>query len=200
MFTISQLIDAVEQISRLERRAGPMRLAVREGADPDKLHALNAKITQLRASLPAEEHSFMDTIRFVANYRINHDDKVLELQAIEKKIAAALEVAKTQSWKWANRKDGPKEPPEVTALRDRYAAIDAEIETMDENINPMLRLLKTQEAAEADMAAVAGWAARGFIDRPPACIEHDREVFQKEMMAGCERLRLPKVRSCIVVV
>ncbi len=200
MFTISQLIDTVEQISRLERRAGPMRVAVREGADPDKLHALGVKIAQLRDSLPTEEHSFMESIRMVADYRIRHDDKVLELQAIEKKIAAALEVAKTQSWKWANRKDGPKEPPEVTALRSKYEAVDAEIDTMDENIAPILRLLKAQEAAEADMAAVAGWAARGFIDRPPACIEHDREAFQKEMMAGCERLRLPKVRSCIVVV
>ncbi len=199
MMTITQIVDAVEQISRLDRRAVPLRQAVREGADPDKLHTLEAKITQLRATLP-EEHPYMGAIRMIAEHRIRHDDKVLELQAIEKKIAAALEAAKTQSWKWVNRKDGPKEPAEVIALREKFTAIDAEIETMDDDIGPMMRLLKAVETSDAEMAAVSGWAARGFVDRPPACIERDRAAFHKEMEAGCKRLALPKKRHCVVVV
>jgi hypothetical protein len=199
MFTITQLTDTVEQIMRMERRLPGLRTSVREGADPARLHTLELRVKELRSILPAT-CSFADAIRMVAEHRITHDDMVMEIQGLEKKIAEGLEGAKVNAWKFANRKDGPKEPAEVLAMRLKIAAMDTKLDTMDETIQPIVRILAAEEKAQAEAADVSAWTDRCFADPVPDCIIRMRAATQKEMEAGCERLRMPKIRNCIVVV
>jgi hypothetical protein len=199
MFTVNQLIDTVEQIMRMERRLPGIRTSVREGADPARLHTLEFRIKELRNVLP-ETYSFADGIRMVAEHRIAHDDIVMEIQGLEKKIAEGLEAFKTQAWKFAGRKDGVKEPVDVVAARVKIAALDARLDTMDEAIQPTMRLLAAEQKAQDEMVDVATWADRMYTDPVPACILAQRADEQKAMIAGCERLKMPKVRSCIMVI
>ncbi len=184
---------------RMDRRLPLLRTSVREGADPARLHTLELRVKELRDVLPAT-CSFADVIRMVAEHRIKHDDMVMEIQGLEKKITETLEGAKVNAWKYAGRKDGPKEPTEVTTMRTQIAAMDAKLDTMDEGIQPIVRLLAAEEKAQAEAADVDAWTDRCYADPVPDCIIRMRAATQKEMEAGCERLRMPKIRNCIVVV
>jgi hypothetical protein len=199
MFTVTQLTDTVEQLMRMERRLPALRASVREGADPARLHTMEFRIKELRDILP-ESYSFVDGIRMVAEHRIKHDDIVMEIQGLEKKIAEGLEAFKTQAWKYAGRKDGPKEPAEVVAARAQIAALDTKLDTMDEKIQPIMKLLAAEQKAQTEEADVVAWASRGYADPVPECIIRQRAAEHKEMEIGCERLKMPKIRNCIVVV
>ena len=199
MFTVNQLIETVEQIMRMERRLPAIRTSVREGADPARLHTLELRVKELRAVLP-ESYGYADGIRMVAEHRIKHDDIVMEIQGIEKKIAESLEAFKTQAWKYAGSKDGVKEPADVVVARAKIAELDAKLDAMDEKVQPIMKLLAAEQKAQDEMADMAAWADRMYADPVPACILAQRDAFQKEMEIGCKRLKMPKVRSCIVVV
>jgi hypothetical protein len=199
MFTITQLIETVEQIRRMESRLPLLRAAVREGGDPARLHTTEANLKQLRDILPAT-YAFPEAIQRAADHRIEHDNMVAQLLDIEKKITAAKDVAKTQAWKYTHRKDGPKEPAEVTALREQHAVIDAKIEAIDEAISPLMRVLAAEEKAQAEATETRMWAARGFMDPVPECILRMRAADAKELEAGCERLKMPKMRSYVFAV
>ncbi len=184
---------------RMERRLPLLHASVREGADPARLHTLELRVKELRAVLP-ENYSFADAIRMVAEHRIKHDDIVMEIQGLEKKIEESLEAFKVQAWKYANRKDGPKEPTEVVAARAQIAALDAKLDIIDDAIQPITRILAAEEKAQAEAADVADWISRCYADPVPACILTERALFAKDMAAGCERIKLPKIHNCIVVV
>jgi hypothetical protein len=198
MFTISQLIDTVEQIRRMERRLPALRAAVKEGADPGRLHSTEANIDQLKTVLPAV-YPFPEAILRAAEHRIEHDDLVAQLLDVEKKIAAAAEVAKSQAWKYSVRKEGPKESPEVVALKELHANIDAKIEAVDACAAPLMRILAEEERACAEAAQTREWAARGFADPVPACILREREGRIRDLeREGLHSLKMGR-GHCIVV-
>ncbi len=184
---------------RMERRLPGLRTSVREGADPARLHTLELRVKELHEVLPAT-CSFADSIRMVAEHRIKHDDMVMEIQGLEKKITETLEGAKVNAWKYAGRKDGPKEPAEVTMMRAQIATMDDRLDTMDEGVQPIMRILAAEEKAQAEVADVDAWTNRCFADPVPDCIIRMRAAEQNMLETGCERLRMPKIRNCIVVV
>lgn len=185
MFTITQLIETVEQISRMERK-------LPTATDP---HRIKASIQQLRDLLPAV-YPFPDAIRRAAEHRILHDDLVTLLVSTEEKLKKAEEISKLQAWKYSGRKEGPKESSEVVSLREDIRSIEGRIDRMDEAIAPLLRLLAQEEASIAVGVQIRAWKS-GDPDLP--CVlsqraEHVREIVRE----GCERLPLPRRPFCVV--
>lgn len=194
MLTISQIVDKVEYLIYLQRQR-PAKRGTEASAK------LEARIADVTASLPPMENTpWPEGINTVARGRADRNALLKRMEDNDKQIAAALEDAKKDAWKWSGRKEGPKEPAIVAELRAANVGLETQIETIEERLKPIEIILADEERAIAEQAAMDDWAADGYWRTPPAHVTAYSHDFHAELLAGCKRLRLPKHRSCIVAV
>jgi len=194
MLTISQIVDKVEYLIYLQRQR-PAKRGTEASAK------LEARIADVTATLPPmEETPWPWGINHVALGRADRNALLKRMEDNDKQIATALKDAEKDAWKWSGRKEGPKEPAIVAELRAANVELEKQIEAIEENLKPIELILADEERAIAEQAAMDDWAADGYWRTPPAHVTAYSRAFYDELLVGCKRLRLPKHRSCIVVV
>lgn len=191
---IAAIVDTLECVLRKQTQLSDCK-------DDAAAETLRATIAELTAVLPPPESiPMIGSIRVLAELNAEMTTLAEQLTANEKEMERLKKEASKDAWKWSARKEGPKESAAVVALRETNTTLNTKLEELERKAEPFRKLLAMEQRAQDEEAQLRAWAASGYADPRPAPIVAMLDAYRRELEEGCERLRLPRKRSCIVAV
>ena len=209
------IIATLERLTRLERGLAAKQRAVEEARAAVDAAAVGvpkilarqryreaeeaATAQQAEAASLKEEarayqgESLYDFYELVAAYRVTESAAKKRIAALEAELAEEEARQSTQAWKWHGRKERPQ-AREITAIRERIAAVRREQDEAKENIAEVLEIVEADDRSRSEAEEVVAWAARGYTGERPAAIVRGEEEFRREMAEGATRLPLVPAR------
>ena len=191
---IAAIVDTLECVLRKQAQ-------LRGCKDEDKAGPIRAAIAELTAVLPPPESvPMLGSVRALAELNAEMTMLAEKLTVNEKEMERLKKDGAKDAWKWAARKDGPKESAAVVALRETNTTLEAQLDALELKAEPFRKLLAMEQRAQDEEAQLRAWASSGYTDPRPAPIVTMLDAYRRELEEGCERLRLPRTNVCIMAV
>ena len=191
---IAAIVDTLECVLRKQAQ-------LRNCKDEAAAETLRATIAELTAVLPPPDSvPMIGSVRALAELNAEMTTLAEQLTANEKEMERLKKDGAKDAWKWAARKDGPKEPTAVVALRETNTALEGQLDQLERKAEPFRKLLAMEQRAQDEAAQLRAWASNDYADPRPAPIATMLDAYRRELEEGCERLRMPRQQVCIMTV
>ena len=191
---IAAIVDTLECVLRKQAQ-------LRDCKDEDKAGPIRAAIAELTAVLPPPANvPMLGSVRALAELNAEMTTIAEQLTANEKEMDRLKKDGAKDAWKWAARKDGPKESAAVVALRETNTTLEAQLDTLERKAEPFRKLLAMEQRAQDEEAQLRAWASSGYTDPRPAPIMTMLDAYRRELEEGCAHIRLPRTNVCIMAV
>jgi hypothetical protein len=191
---IAAIVDTLECVLRKQAQ-------LYECKDETEAEPIRAVVAELKAVLPPPESvPMIGSIRALAQLNADMTTLAEQLTANEKELEQRKKEGSKDAWKWAARKDGPKESATVVALRETNAHLESQLGALELKAEPFRKLLAMEQRAQDEAAQLHAWAASGYTGPQPSVITAMLDAHRRELESDCERLRLPHTHVCIMAV